>query len=61
MAAQKLAKAATDKAKPVPDWTQRFRCHVIKADTTVDDREVIAGKTQALQETVRTRFLFVFK
>ncbi len=52
VAAQRLAKKAADKALAPPGWTQRFRCHVIKADTTVEVREVIAGKTQAQQESV---------
>ena len=51
-AAQQTAKKAAEKALPAPSWTQRFRCHVVKADTSVETRQIIAGKTQALQESV---------
>ena len=37
-------------AQAPPSWTQKFRCHLVKADTTVEQREIIAGKTQAAQE-----------
>jgi hypothetical protein len=41
-----------DNADTPPDWTQTFRCKLIKPDTKLELREVIAGKTQRQQETV---------
>lgn len=52
MAAQRIGKLATDKAQTPPEWTRTFRCRVIKPDTDVTIRQIIAGKTQALQESV---------
>lgn len=42
---------------PVPKWCQKFRCQVIKAGTSLQDRQLIAGREQARQEGVQRQKL----
>jgi RecA/RadA recombinase len=52
-AANKIAKAALDSAKPVPAYAREFRCVVVKKGTSLDIRQVIAGKAQSTQSSVQ--------
>lgn len=51
-AARKVAEEALKKAKVVPSWAQIFKCSVVKPETTLLQRQVIAGKVQQQQSTV---------
>lgn len=51
-AARQVAADAERAARPVPSWTQTFRCRVVKADTSLAQRQLVAGRIQARDSTV---------
>lgn len=51
-AARLVAAEELRNARPVPPWTQIIRCKVAKSTTTLDQRELIAGRSQARDGTV---------
>lgn len=51
-AARRVAQEAASTARVVPPWTQQFRCRIVKAEATLEQRQMVAGRTQAKDSTV---------
>lgn len=51
-AARRVAEDAARHARQVPVWATTFRCRVVKQGTTKEQRELVAGRSQARDSNV---------
>ena len=51
-AARKLAAKLESEAKTVPLWAKTFSCTVVRKETSLETRQIIAGRVQATQGAV---------
>ena len=58
-AARRIAEKAETDRKPIPNFCSHFRCLLLKQDTDVETRELIAGLEQSRQANVMCNSLAV--